>query len=241
MQVAKHATSCGVLRAAARLSLPAPGDFQHNQFMKTLITFAVLVASLSSGLAAESSVKGRRLGEINLIPQRVLQRGVSPEFFKSLVVSPLDGWITARGNLNGTKLAAIKITRSDLGGLYDPLALQLAKEVKLMGNDSLGRPSGGEPVLVHLLVYQIADATMVLSFIHLDGAGGNQDNYWGCARILVLKDDKWTEIQGPASLQGKGVAVRRGGKNSGADALRVERLSSTGPEAVNYGGAPGSR
>jgi len=204
--------------------------------MKTLVTCAVLVASLSSGLAAESSVKGRKLGEINLIPQRVLERSVSPEFFKSLLVSPLEGWITARGSLNGATLSGVKITRSDLGGLYNPLALQLAKEVKLMGNNSLGRQYGGEPVLLHLLVYQIADGTMVLSFVHLDGAGGNQENYWGCARLLVLKNDKWTEIKGPESLQGKGVAVRRGGKNSGMDALRTERITSTGAEAVNYGG-----
>lgn len=47
--------------------------------------------------------------------------------------------------------------------------------------------------------YQIADGTMALSFAHLDEPGGDQADYYGCARLAVLKaDGKWTEIKGPA-------------------------------------------
>jgi hypothetical protein len=201
--------------------------------MKTLVAFAMLLATLASTQAAESSVKGRKLGDINLIPQRVLQRSVSPQFYKSLVISPLEGWVTARGTLNGTRLTGVKVARSDLGGIFDPLALQLAREVQIAGNYALDRQNGAEAVLVHLLVYEIQDGTMVLSIAHLDGAGGNQADYYGSARLLVLKGDKWTEIQGPDSLQGKGLAVRRGTKSDLATALKTERLNGSGAEATN--------
>jgi hypothetical protein len=56
--------------------------------------------------------------------------------------------------------------------------------------------------------------------------------YYGCARLLTLKADKWTEIMGPESLQGKGWAVRQGVKNNLGDSLRLEgRLAA---ESTNY-------
>lgn len=62
---------------------------------------------------------------------------------------------------------------------------------------------------MHLLVYQIADGTMVLSFPTFDDAGGNQMWYWGCARLAVIKKDgRWVEIEGPEGLHAKGWAVR---------------------------------
>ena len=56
--------------------------------------------------------------------------------------------------------------------------------------------------------------------------------YFGCSRLLTLKSDKWSEIAGPESLQGKGWAVRQGAKNSLGDSLKIEgRLAA---EATNY-------
>jgi hypothetical protein len=54
-------------------------------------------------------------------------------------------------------------------------------------------------------------------------AGGDQADYYGCARPAVLKaDGKWTEIKGPGGLEGKGWAVRRGLKNNLEAALKME-------------------
>lgn len=205
--------------------------------MKTALTLVILGALLQAGTAAPASVKGRTLREMNMIPQKVLKRSVSPQFYKSLLISPVEGWITVRAQLTGTRLSGARITRSDLRGLYDPLALQLAKEAKIAGNNTLERANLASPVLLHLLVYEIADGTMVLSFAHLDSPGDDQADYYGCARLLVLKNDKWTEIQGPKSLQGKGWAVRQGSGNA-ETALKTERLTSAGAESVNYGGGP---
>jgi hypothetical protein len=201
--------------------------------MKPLLTIAVVAALLNTTTAATyKSVQGRKLTDLNVIPTRVLQRSISAKCYKSLLVSPLEGWVIVRANLSGTQLSGAKIIRSESNGLYDPLALQLAKEARIAGNYTIESPNLSSSVLLHLLVYQIADGTMVLSFAHMDQPGGDQAEYFGCARLLILKDNKWSEIQGPESLAGKGMAVRRGVRNSVADTLKLERVSP-GAESVN--------
>jgi hypothetical protein len=193
-----------------------------------LVSVIILVASIGSSIAAPAPAKGRLLTELNVIPTRVLQRSVSPKFYKSLLISPLEGWITVRAQLSGTQLSGARVIRSELKGLFDPLALQLAKEAQIAGNYTLERPNVKSSVLLHLLVYEIADATMVLSFAHFDEAGGDQMQYYGCSRLLILKGGKWSEIKGPASLDGKGWAVRQGLRNNMKATLLVEKLPDNG-------------
>jgi len=207
--------------------------------MKPLLISLFLIASLTPGFAAQPSSANRKIGDLNVIPTRVLQRSISPRFYRSLLVSPVEGWVVVRANLSGTRLTGARVIHSELQGLYDPLALQLAKEALIAGNYSIDRPNVPGSVLLHVMVYRIADGKMVLSFAHLDHPGGNQMEYYGCARLLTLKADKWTEIQGPESLQGKGWAVRQGIKNNLTDSLRLEgRLAA---EATNYNLDAGGR
>jgi hypothetical protein len=140
----------------------------------------------------------------------VLQRSISPRFYKSLRVSPIQGWVVVRANLVNTRLGGVRIIHSELDGAYDQLALKLANEAVIAGYYGVEKPGMGGAVLLHLLIYQIADGTMALSFPTFDEPGGEQMRYWGCARLSVLKSDgKWTEIEGPSGLQGKGWAVRQ--------------------------------
>ena len=132
-----------------------------------------------------------------------------------------------------TRLAGARVIRSELKGLFDPLALQLAKEAQIAGNFTLDRPNAKSSVLLHLLVYEIADATMVLSFAHFDEPGGDQMEYYGCSRLLILKNDKWTEIKGPESLADKGWAVRQSLKNNYEANLRLDMRA--GAEGTNMG------
>lgn len=199
--------------------------------MKPILTTLILAAFLCSSVLARPTAQGRTLTDLKVIPARVLQRSISPKFYNSLLKSPIQGWIVVRAQLSGTHLSGIRIIRSELKGLFDPLALQLAKEAVIAGNYSIERPNVTSSVLLHLLVYQIADGTMVLSFAHLDEPGGDQADYYGCARLLVLKADKWTEIKGPESLQGKGWAIRRGMKNNLEASLKLEMRA--GAETVN--------
>jgi hypothetical protein len=114
------------------------------------------------------------------------------------------------------------VVHSELDGRFNALALQLAKDIQIAGYYSIERPQFGGPVLLHVLIYQIADGTMVLSFPQFTEPGGDQMEYYGCARLAVLKKDgKWVEISGPETLQGKGWAVRQGFKNKAEAFLKL--------------------
>ncbi len=192
--------------------------------MKALVT--PLVLSLSVALFASTSAARPTLPELKVIPLRVLQRSISPKFYKSLTISPVDAHILVRGSLVGTHLSGLRIVKSEVAGRWDDLALKRAREVEIAGSYTIDSPNYGQPVLVHLLIYNIADGTMALSFAHLDVPGGDQDYYFGCARLAVLKaDGKWTDIKGPPGLEGQGWAVRSPGfRNDIKASLKLENI-----------------
>ena len=61
--------------------------------MKPLLTLLILLGFLghSASASALPLAQGRRIQELNLISTRVLQRSISPKFFRSLCVSPIQG------------------------------------------------------------------------------------------------------------------------------------------------------
>jgi len=201
--------------------------------MKAWLTILLLIAFLYPASGATQNSKGRTITELKVIPTRVVQRSISPKFYKSLLISPVEGWITVRSQLSGSRLAGMRVVKSDLDGAYDALALKLAGEVRLNGSFSTDRPNIPPSVLLHLLIYKIADGTMALSFAHFDEPGGDQMAYYGCAKLAVLKSDgKWTQIDGPASL-GTGWTVRQGPKST-VDAFMLEKKAeSTNMNAGN--------
>jgi hypothetical protein len=193
-----------------------------------LLILLVLVSFVHGSLAADSPAPDRKLGDLNVIPPRVLQRSISAKFFKTVLVSPVKGWIVVRGHLTGTRLSGARVIRSELKGEFDALALKYAEDVRIAGYYTLGRPHTAGTVLMHLLIYEIADGTLALSFAHLDEPGGDQKEYYGCARLEILKaDGKWTAIKGPPGLEGKGWAVREPGLGNNIRAqLLLERVQS---------------
>jgi hypothetical protein len=178
--------------------------------MKPFVTAALLAGLVSSSALAAppTAVQGKRIQDLNVISTRVLQRSISRKFYKTLLVSPIEGWITVRGQWVGTRISGPRIWRSDLDGKYDQLALQFAKDFEISGVVGDISRFGGSIVL-HLLVYHTADGTMLLSFPTFDTPGGDQKYYWGCARLAVIKKDdgRWVEIEGPDGLHGRGWAV----------------------------------
>ena len=187
------------------------------------LLMAITLVSFASNGSTAASAKGQLITDLKVIPTRVLQRSISRKFYKTLLISPVEGWVIVRATLSGTRLGGARIIRSDMDGAYDALALQRAKEVLISANYSTDRPNLGSSVLLHLLIYKIADGAMALSFAHLDEPGGDQADYYGCARLAVLKaDGKWTEIKGPEGLEGKGWVIRRGIKQNLEATLRME-------------------
>lgn len=179
--------------------------------MKPLLILLILAGFLSNGALAAppTAVQGKRIQDLNVISTRVLQRSISRKFYKTLLVSPIEGWIVVRGQWVGTKIGGPRIWRSDLDGKYDQLALQFAKDFEIAGSVG-GLSRFGGDIVLHLLVYRTADGTMLLSFPTFDVPGGDQNYYWGCARLAVIKKDtgRWVEIEGPDGLHGRGWAVR---------------------------------
>jgi hypothetical protein len=103
--------------------------------------------------------------------------------------------------------------RSEPDGAYDSLALERAKAVSISGHNVTDRLNPTGSVLVHLLIYKIADGTMALSFSQLDEPGGDQQEYYGCAVLAVQKKDgHWTEIT--TEDTGKGLIVRNTGNSN---------------------------
>ena len=180
--------------------------------MKPLLTAVILVGVLCSSAlaAAPASVQGRRIQDLNVISTRVLQRSISPRFYKTLLISPIEGWILVRATWVGTHLSGARVVRSDLNGVYDQLALKFAEDFEIAGATGVQSSNlAAGSVLLHLLVYQTADGTMLLSFPTFEAAGGDQMYYWGCARLAVIKKDgRWVEIEGPDGLHGRGWVVR---------------------------------
>jgi hypothetical protein len=195
---------------------------RHARAMKMFLAVVFLGCLLLPARGATLDSNGRTITELQVIPIRVLQRSISRKFYERLVISPVNGWIIVRAQLMGTHLTGMRIIHSELNGAYDALALQRAREVLISANYTTDRPNLGSSVLVHLLIYKIADGTMALSFAHLDEPGGDQAEYYGCARLSVRKPEGWVEIKGPESLERKGWVIRRGMKQNLEATLRME-------------------
>ncbi len=58
--------------------------------MKIPLVLTTLLALIASSLAAPQPANGRTLKEIN-VSKRVLQRSISPWFYQSLLISPIEG------------------------------------------------------------------------------------------------------------------------------------------------------
>jgi len=172
---------------------------------------AVLLTFSGSTFAAlPPSANIRTIADVSSIPARVLQRSISPKFYKSLLISPIQGCVIVRAQLSGTRLSGMKVVHSELNGAYDSLALERANAMTISGYSALDKLNPTANVLVHLLIYQIADGTMALSFAQLDEPGGDQQEYFGCAVLGVKKSDgRWTEIKAVDNLQTKGLALRK--------------------------------
>src|SRR4051794_36261163 len=122
--------------------------------MKPLFTVLILVGFLCSNAlaAAPTAVQGKRIQDLNVISTRVLQRSISRKFYKTLLVSPIDGWIVVRGQWAGTRIGGPRVVRSDLGGIYDELALNFAKEFEITGSvGGIASQLGGGSIILHLL------------------------------------------------------------------------------------------
>jgi len=124
-----------------------------------------------------------------------LRNIVSPRFYRSLLISPVEARIVVRGTLATDHLQGATVIHSELSGQYDALALELANHLEIVNyiQSDISRDPRG--ILVDLLIYQIADGKLAISFAHVDEPGGSQLRYSGSAWMAALKNDKWVTIE----------------------------------------------
>ena len=161
----------------------------------------VLLGSLWSCKLASGAEPTRLLGDIPGARESLL-RMVSPRFYQTLLISPVKGWIVVRGQLTaGTHVFGARVIHSELGGAYDQLALDLAKNLQVIGYPHVELGDIAPIILVHVLIYQIKDGRLAVSFAHFDTAGGSQIRYYGCAWMAVEKPNHLWETIDPRNLQ----------------------------------------
>ena len=131
-----------------------------------------------------------------------LLRIVNPRFYRTLLISPVEGWIVVRGQLSaGTHIYGARIIHSELGGAYDKLALDLANNLVVIGYPHVELGDISPTLLLHVLIYNIKDGRLAVSFAHFDTAGGSQMRYYGCAWMAVEKPNHLWETIDPRNLQ----------------------------------------
>ncbi|MDQ6861025.1 MAG: hypothetical protein M3032_07710 [Verrucomicrobiota bacterium] len=159
--------------------------------MKRLELVLLFVAAIQP---AHAMVQGQRsLADIPTA-QETLLREVSPKFHKTLMISPVKGWVAVRAQLSGTRLSNPRIVHSELGGQYDSLAIDLANNLQVLGHSNFGSNTTRN-MLVHLLIYEIADGRLAISFANLEDAEGSQSRYYGSAWMSVEKANHlWVTI-----------------------------------------------
>src|ERR1700686_645741 len=151
-------------------------------FPATIVLYVLLLPPISAfATASPPAGKVRTISDISIIPHRVLQRSISRKFYKSLLVSPIEGYVVVQGQVNNTAhLSGLRVIHSELGGAYDSLALERANAMTISGYYSTDKIIQTGNVLVILLIYRIADGTAALSFALVDEPGGDQQEYFGC-------------------------------------------------------------
>lgn len=126
-------------------------------------------------------------------PLAHLKTSISPKLYKSLIISPVTAWVVAQAPAGEGDEG--KIVRSDAGGVFDKLAREMAKGWGGVGYDTTESRTRRPTLMVHLLIYKLADGLMAVNFSHNDQAfyhGIQYSDVW----VGVFKDGKWTRIGG---------------------------------------------
>jgi hypothetical protein len=159
-----------------------------------------------------------------------LSRMVSPKFYRSLQISPIRGWIVVRGQLASGRVSGANVIHSELEGAYDQLALDLANNLNVIGFARRENLGPTPPILLHVLIYEIADARLAVSFAHLDGPGGSQMRYYGAAWMAVQKPNHlWETIEPPSLAPGE-----KRGPRTYTLAMENPQAKTNLPRAVGY-------
>ncbi len=175
----------------------------------------LLVTTVWTFSAVSAAEKTRTFADIPGLSDAILKRTVSRTIYRELRVSPVQSWIAVRGQLSGTRIFGARIFHSEDNGAYDKYALQLAEDWRIVGHYGADTLIPTSPIVLNVLIYQIANGTMAVSFPCFSEPGGTELEYYGAAKFAAQQiDGGWKDLalpQGP--LKGAWV-VRSGLRNN---------------------------
>ena len=158
------------------------------------LLFALIFALAGSAVAATAQLSTRDIPNAD----QSLRRAVSAKIYHALRTAPVKGWVVARGRLEGNRVTGSRIVRSDLAAAYDSVALELAGNLHILGDTRGETPPGGRNVRVQLLLYDIADGRLAVSFATFDDPDTAQWSHYGGAWMAVHKaNNTWVPIDLP--------------------------------------------
>src|SRR5262245_53240072 len=100
----------------------------------------VLLIGLTAGHVA--TLDARSISDIPAARES-LRNMVSPKFYRSLLISPVEAYVLVRGDLANDHLVWPKIVHSESNGAYDSLALELASNLQILNgtqSNTIGQP-----------------------------------------------------------------------------------------------------
>ena len=103
------------------------------------LLLGLLLLSISTLSSASAADKVRTVSDIPGLSNLVLQRTLSATIYKHLVVSPVEAWVAVRGQLSGDHIFGARVIHSEMNGVYDKYALQLARNWTLSGQLENGK------------------------------------------------------------------------------------------------------
>src|SRR5215212_5134645 len=151
------------------------------RYLRNISIVLVLSAITSAAAAAPRTIANYPEA------REYLRRTTNPQFYKSVLNAPISHWITVRGDVAGDHLKGVHIVRSDAERAFDDLALELARNLQVIGGN-ISRQQTNRAALVHLLVYNIADGELGVSFAHFDEPGAGHMRNHGAAWMAVRKN-----------------------------------------------------
>jgi len=179
--------------------------------------FLGLLFLLGLGLSAPpasgaSQARGKTIKDFSdTFPLGILQRSVTPKFYQSLLVSPLHDWTIVRTRITASRAWGARVVQSPVNPAYNSIALKFANELTLPRDTSESEQA--DFAVMHLLIYQIADGVMAVSFAYRDALTGPQLKNFGTVRLSVkTKEGRWTEINPPEASHDKRWLRESGGR-----------------------------
>jgi hypothetical protein len=178
----------------------------------------------ANALAARPEVRGKTVKDLSgSIPMGLFQSSVGRKFYRSLLISPLHDWSAVQARVVRGRLSGARVIRRASDPAYDSLALQVARDV-MPGAHDAGKSAEqtDSAVMMHLLVYQIADGAMAVSFAHAETPAKGQLEGVAAVRISVqVNGGKWTEIRPSETGATKGWSIR---EPAGRRLRRMDRM-----------------